>query len=56
MIGIALFETAFSVTPQGEASLHQASSQIIALGFHQAVFLGVLVSLMALAISLIIRK
>jgi EmrB/QacA subfamily drug resistance transporter len=56
IIGIALFETVFSATTEGEVSLHQASSQIIALGFHQAVLLGIVSSLMAFVISLMIRN
>jgi len=54
--GIALFETVFSATTQGDAAIHQASSQIIALGFHQAILLGIAASLMALVISLMIRN
>jgi DHA2 family metal-tetracycline-proton antiporter-like MFS transporter len=54
--GIALFETVFSATTQGDATIHHASSQIIALGFHQAVLLGIAASLMALVISLMIRN
>jgi EmrB/QacA subfamily drug resistance transporter len=54
--GIALFETVFSATTQGEAAIHHASSQIIALGFHQTVMLGIAASLMALVISLLIKN
>ena len=54
--GIALFETVFSATTQGDASIHQASSQIIVLGFHHAVLLGIVASVMALVISLMIRN
>ncbi len=53
--GIALFETVFSAATQGEASIHQASSQIVALGFHHAAALGIAASLMALIISLKIK-
>ncbi|MCX6677277.1 MAG: hypothetical protein NTU95_04945 [Methanothrix sp.] len=56
IFGIALFETVFSATAQGDASIHQASIQIIALGFHHAVLLGIMASLMALVISLMIRN
>ncbi len=56
VMGIALFETVFSATAQGEASLHQASSQMIALGFHQAVLPGIAASLMAFVVSLMIRN
>lgn len=52
VMGIALFETVFSAAIQGETSLHQASSQTIALGFHQAASLGIAASLMAFVISL----
>lgn len=50
-IGIALFETVFSAAIQGGTSLHQASSQTIALGFHKAASLGVAASLIALVIA-----
>ncbi len=56
IIGIALFETVFSAAAQGEDSIHQASSQIIALGFHQAALLGIMASLVAFVISLMIRN
>jgi DHA2 family metal-tetracycline-proton antiporter-like MFS transporter len=56
ILGIALFETVFSATTQGDASVNHASSQIIALGFHHAAMLGILASLMALIISLMIRN
>jgi MFS family permease len=56
ILGIALFETVFSATTQGDASVHHASSQIIALGFHHAAMLGIVSSLMALVISLMIRN
>ena len=55
IVGIALFETVFSAATQGEASIHQASSHIVALGFHHAVTLGIAASFMALIISLKIK-
>lgn len=56
ILGIALFETVFSATALGDVSIHQASSQIIALGFHHAVLLGIAASLLALVISLMIKN
>ena len=56
ILGIALFETVSSATTKGDASVHHASSQMIALGFHHAVLLGIVASLMALVISLMIRN
>ena len=56
IIGTALFETVFGAIAQSESSIHQASSQIIALGFHQVVLLGIMASLLALVISLAIRN
>ncbi len=53
--GIALFETVFSAATQGSTSVHQASPQTVALGFHHAVALGIAASLMALIISLMIK-
>lgn len=53
--GIALFETVFSSATHGSTSVHQASSQTVALGFHHAVALGIAASLMALIISLMIK-
>ena len=56
ILGIALFETVFSATTQGDASVHHTSSQIIALGFHHVAMLGIVASVMALVISLMIRN
>lgn len=56
VLGIALFETVFSATALGDASIHQASFQIIALGFHHAILLGIAASVMALVISLMIKN
>lgn len=54
--GIALFETVFSAATQGSTSVHQSSPQTVALGFHHAVALGIVASLMALIISLMIKN
>lgn len=56
VLGIALFETLFSEAAQSGASIHQASFQAIALGFHNAVLLGIIASLAAFAISLMIKN
>jgi MFS family permease len=56
ILGIALFETVFSAASQGDASVNLPSTQIIALGFHHAVLLGIGACVMALVISLLIRN
>jgi DHA2 family metal-tetracycline-proton antiporter-like MFS transporter len=56
ILGIALFETVFSAAAQGGVSILQSSFQIIALGFHHAILLGIGASLMALVISLMIKN
>jgi MFS family permease len=55
VLGTVLFETVFSASSEGSASIHQASAQMVAHGFHNSVMIGIAATVMALTISSMIR-